>query len=189
MSGSPASRRIVANAAAIEFCETRSNSTITHSPPCSRMAAASRDALASLRVVSTVKNPSRANFCAMAPPTPQRTPTGSSLSSTGLPCASKVLRPSDCHLDVAPITTQTCLPFVLVFIGNFLPRLSACPVPAPPGAKRFSHDESLVLFAEPRQFLGEHRHALAPGARHLGDAGAPEHAMRAKRIVDLSQIN
>src|SRR5262250_1187641 len=49
---------------------------------------------------------------------PQRTPTGRSLSSTALPCASKVLRPSDCHLEVAPITTATCLPFVLVFIGK-----------------------------------------------------------------------
>src|SRR6516162_8059091 len=174
-SGSPASRRIVANAAAIESCETRSSSTIMHSPPCSRMAAASLDALASLRVVSTVKKPSWANFCAMAPPTPQRTPTGSSLSSTGLPCASNVLRPSACHLDVAPITTATCLSLVFVFIGNFLPRLSACPVPAPPGAERFSHDQSLVLFAEPRQ--------------HLGDVGAPERAARAKGIVDLSQID
>src|SRR3954449_8320923 len=45
----------------------------------------------------------------MAPPTPQRTPTGRSLSSTAFPCASFVLRPSDCHLEVAPTTTATCL--------------------------------------------------------------------------------
>ena len=90
------------------------------SPPCSRMAVASLDALASLRVVSTVKKPSCANFCATAPPTPHRTPTGSSLSSTGLPCASRVLRPSDCHLEVAPITTATCLPLVFVVMRNFL---------------------------------------------------------------------
>src|SRR5262252_2293066 len=91
-------------------CETRSSSTIMQSPPCSRMALASADALASLRVVSTVKKPSAANFCAMAPPTPQRTPTSTSLSSTGWPCASRVLRPSDCHFDVAPLPTHTCLP-------------------------------------------------------------------------------
>ena len=36
------------------------------------------------------------------------------LSSTVLPCASKVLRPSDCHLEVAPITTATFLPAVFV---------------------------------------------------------------------------
>src|ERR1700751_5764277 len=89
-----------------------------HSPPCSRIAAASGEALASLRVVSTTKKPSCANFCEIAPPTPQRTPTGSSLSSTVCPCASKVLRPSACHLDVAPTTTQTCLPLVLVFIAE-----------------------------------------------------------------------
>src|SRR5271167_1369101 len=114
MSGAPASRRIVASAAVIESCETRSSSTIMPSPPCSRMALASADALVSLRVVSTVKKPSLANFCAIAPPTPQRTPTANSLSSTVCPYANKVLRPSDCHLEVAPITTATCLPFVFV---------------------------------------------------------------------------
>src|SRR5215510_13990886 len=75
------------------------------SPPCSRIAFSSPAALAALRVVMTVKKPSRANFWAIAPPTPQRTPTGSWLSSTALPCASLVLRPSACHLDVAPTTT------------------------------------------------------------------------------------
>src|SRR6266571_1994306 len=79
------------------------------SPPCSRMACASADALASLRVVSTTTKPSWANLWAMAPPTPQRTPTGRSLSSSTLPCASWVLRPSACHLEVAPTTTATCL--------------------------------------------------------------------------------
>src|SRR5215212_1272227 len=89
-----------------------------HSPPCSRIALASGPALASLRLVTTVKKPSCANFCAIAPPTPQRTPTSTSLSSTGWPCARIVLRPSDCHFEVAPITTQTCLPLVLLFIGR-----------------------------------------------------------------------
>src|SRR5215471_8681746 len=45
----------------------------------------------------------------MAPPMPQRIPTGSSLSSSTFPCASLVLRPSACHLEVAPTTTATCL--------------------------------------------------------------------------------
>ena len=77
------------------------------SPPCSRIAASNGAAFAVLRVVNTVKKPSFANFWEMAPPTPQRTPTGSSLSSSALPWAKWVLRPSDCHLDVAPITTAT----------------------------------------------------------------------------------
>src|SRR5215218_1940627 len=85
------------------------------------MALAKPDAFAALRVVTTVKNPSLANFCAIAPPTPQRTPTGSSLSSTGLPCASNVLRPSACHFEVAPITTATGFPLV------FLPPISLIP--------------------------------------------------------------
>jgi hypothetical protein len=66
--------------------------------------------------------------------------------------------------------------------------MSGCPVPAPPGTERLSHDEPLVLFAEPRQLLGEHRHALAPGTGHLGDVRAPEHSVGAERIVDLPQI-
>src|SRR4051812_25224594 len=40
-----------------------------------------------------------------------------------------------------------------------------------------------------RQFLGEHCHALAPGARHLGDVGSPKHSVGAERIVDLPQIS
>ena len=84
------------------------------SPPCARIAASRPAALALLRVVSTTKKPSAANFWAMAPPTPQRMPTGRSLSSTGLPWASLVLRPSACHFDVAPTTTATFLPLALL---------------------------------------------------------------------------
>ena len=75
-----------------------------------------RDALEVLRVVSTVRKPSWANFWATAPPTPQRTPTGRSLSSISPPCINCVLRPSDCHLEVAPITTATGLRFVVISI-------------------------------------------------------------------------
>src|SRR5690349_1545799 len=85
------------------------------SPPCSLIAAARPEALASVRVVRTVKKPSLANFWAIAPPTPQRMPTGRALSSTALPCASLVLRPSACHFEVAPITTATGLPLLFRF--------------------------------------------------------------------------
>src|SRR4030095_12190105 len=78
------------------------------------MAFSSGAAFAALRVVSTVTKPSRANFWAMAPPTPQRTPTGTSRSSTALPCGSLVVRPSACHLDVAPTTTATGRVFALM---------------------------------------------------------------------------
>jgi hypothetical protein len=66
--------------------------------------------------------------------------------------------------------------------------MSGWPAPAPPGAESLSHDESFVLLTEPRQFLGEHGHALAPGAGHFRDVRAPEHPVRTKGIVDLSQI-
>src|SRR6188474_586393 len=108
----------------MESGDTRSSSTIMLSPPCASMACPSADALAAVRVVSTTKKPSLANFWAMAPPMPQRMPTGSSLSSRVLPCASLVLRPSACHLEVAPMTTATCLrpgPMTL----TLLPRLCA----------------------------------------------------------------
>ena len=59
------------------------------------------------------------------------------------------------------------------------------PVPAPPGAERITHDEFEVMSFEPRQFLGEHRHALAPGAGHLRNVRAPEHTARTERIGDL----
>src|SRR5713101_3701753 len=93
----------------MESDDTRSSSTIRHAPPCALMAFSSADALAACRVVSTTTKPSWANFWAMAPPTPQRTPTGRWLSSSTCPCASWVLRPSACHLEVAPTTTATGL--------------------------------------------------------------------------------
>src|SRR5690242_17110857 len=168
---------MISNAVATESCDDRSSSTIVHSPRCSRIAAASPVAFASARVVSTTKKPSRANFWAIAPPTPQRAPTGIWLSSSTFPWASFVLRPSDCHLEVAPTTTATGLP-LLFFI-------SSLPFPAPPGTQRFAHHQPFIRLAQPRQLLGEHRHALRPGARHLADIGPPEHAPRPERIEYL----
>src|SRR5580658_10709456 len=172
---------MVAKAVAMDSCDERSSSTTEHAPPCSRIAPARPAALDAVREVSTTKQPSFANFCAMAPPTPQRAPTGISLSSSVLPCASSVLRPSDCHLEVAPMTTATGLPCVLraslMRNGSFLVSSwgsvdSGPAIPAPPGAQGVTHDQALVVFVQPLQFLGEHRRALAPRAGHLGDVGA-----------------
>src|SRR4051794_10144370 len=77
------------------------------SPSWSRMAASKAAALARRRVVSTTRKPSLAKRWARAPPIPQRAPTGRSLSSTSPPWASLVLRPSACHLEVAPTMTAT----------------------------------------------------------------------------------
>jgi len=88
--------------------DTRSSSTIVAWPPCSMMAFSSAEALRHCGCEDDEK-PSFANFWAMAPPTPQRMPTGMSRSSSARPCASLVLRPSDCHFEVAPTTTATCL--------------------------------------------------------------------------------
>src|SRR3981189_3611009 len=60
---------------------------------------------------------------ASAPLIPQRMPTGRSLSSTARPWINLVLRPSDCHFEVAPTTTATGLP--LIFLPRFSPILNA----------------------------------------------------------------
>ena len=105
---------MVAKAAVIDFSDARSSSTIMHAPPCCWIAAASAAAFEAVRVVSTVKKPSLANFCASAPPTPHRAPTGNELSSSALPCASLVLRPSACHFEVAPMMTATGWPLAFL---------------------------------------------------------------------------
>src|SRR5215469_1368510 len=64
-----------------------------------------------------------------------------------------------------------------------------CSVPAPPGAERFTHYQFQLVAGQPMQFLGKHRHAFAPGARHLCDVGTPEEALGPKCIVSLSQID
>src|SRR5690349_9079839 len=106
------------NAAATDASETRSSSTVVHSPPCSLIAACRSAAFAAVRVVSTTEKPSVANFCATAPPIPHRLPTGRSLSSTSPPWASSVLRPPACHFEVAPTTTAMGLLEVMADVGT-----------------------------------------------------------------------
>src|SRR5262245_27264144 len=126
---------MAANALEMYSCDTRASSTIVLEPLWSRMALSSAAALAAFLVVSTTAKPSWANFWAMAPPTPQRTPTGRSLSSISRPWASLVLRPSDCHLEVAPTTTATGRPVEL--IGILL-----CATGEERGVQRISYNRS-----------------------------------------------
>src|SRR4029453_7180005 len=100
---------MAAKAREIDSRDTRSSSTVAASPPSPTMAFSSAAALAALRVVRTTKNPPCRSFGGMAPPPPQRMAAGMSLSSIARPCASRVLRPSDCHFEVAPTTTATGL--------------------------------------------------------------------------------
>src|SRR5262249_10884696 len=117
-----ASARILAKAEVIDFSDERSSSTIMHAPPCCWIAAARAAAFEAVRVVSTVKKPSLANFWASAPPTPQRAPIGNELSSSALPCASLVFRRAACHFEVAPMMTATGRPFTLAPIWASLER-------------------------------------------------------------------
>src|SRR5262245_58287591 len=133
---------MAAKAAVIDLSDARSSSTIVQPPPWLLIAASSAAAFAAVRVVSTVKKPSMANFWASAPPTPQRAPTGNELSSSTLPCASLVLRPSACHFEVAPMTTATGWPlaFLLagwVTLGPFPSCRRSCHVPAAARTPRF----------------------------------------------------
>ena len=41
----------------------------------------------------------------------------------------------------------------------------------------FAHDQLEIAALQSRQFFGEQRHALPPGAWHPGDVGAPEHPL------------
>src|SRR6516164_11868650 len=71
------------------------------------------------------------------------------------------------------------------------PEFRAClsrALPAEPIADRLSHDELLVPALQPRQFLGEHRHALPIRARHTGDVSAPERALRTEHVKDLANV-
>ncbi len=60
-------------------------------------------------------------------------------------------------------------------------------IPADPLAQAAAHHVLKVLALQPRQLFGEEGDALAPGARHAGDVGAPEEALRAERIEDAVQ--
>src|SRR5215472_10362797 len=66
-------------------------------------------------------------------------------------------------------------------------RLSGAP-PAEPVGDRLPHHQILVATLEPWQLFGEHRHALPVRARHAGDVGAPEAALRAERVIDLADV-
>src|SRR5918996_3999680 len=160
---------MVANARAIDSRDTRSISTIVLSPPCSTMAFCSAAALAAWRVVRTTRKPSWANFWAMAPPTPQRIPTGKSLSSSALPCASRVLRPSACHLEVAPTTTATGLRAELM---RRLARWSWPALHLQDGGERLHQRLQLGVPHRRRQTPqpgGRHQHAMLHQASHDAD--------------------
>src|SRR6266436_4717485 len=60
--------------------------------------------------------------------------------------------------------------------------------PADPIAQRLAHYEIEIAPLQPRQFLGEQRHALPPGAVHAGDVGAPEHPLGAERVKTAVQM-
>src|ERR1041384_5075108 len=61
-------------------------------------------------------------------------------------------------------------------------------LPAQPVYDGPAHHALEVAALQPRQLLGEHRHALAPRARHARDVGAPEAAVGPERLEDLAQI-
>ena len=60
-------------------------------------------------------------------------------------------------------------------------------VPADPLREAAAHDLLEVFALEPGQLLGEERHALAIGAGHAGDVGAPEEPVRPEGIEQAMQ--
>src|SRR4029077_18516606 len=85
----------------------------------------------------------------------------------------RVIRSDDrCRFSVSLHVSQAVLKFV---------------VPADPFADAPTHHVLEVLALQPRQFLGEEGDALPPGARHAGDIGAPEEALRPERVENSMQ--
>src|SRR3989449_11428493 len=62
------------------------------------------------------------------------------------------------------------------------------PLPAEPVYDGAAHHALEVAALQPRQLLGEHRHALPIRAWHARDVGAPERALGPERLEDLAQI-
>src|SRR4029453_3434090 len=62
------------------------------------------------------------------------------------------------------------------------------PLPAEPVDDGAAHHPLEVAALQPRQLLGEHRHALTVRARHAGDVRAPERAVGPERLEDLAQV-
>src|SRR5262249_34120863 len=79
-------------------------------------------------------------------------------------------------------------PSRLVLAGLPLRHVLSGPLPAEPVGDGIPHDQLLVASLEPGQLFREHRHALPVRARHAGDIGAPEAALRAERVKDLPDI-
>src|SRR5205823_1315695 len=90
-----------------------------------------------------------------------------------------------------PVATRVCLMMTcrtppLRDTGLVATGASGCAIPAPPGADSLPHDECLIRLGQPRHLLGEHRHALPPGARHLRDVGTPEQPLWTEGVVELT---
>ena len=85
------------------------------SPPCSWIASERPVAFDAVQVVGTVKA-FRRELVRRRRRRPIGHHTGISLSSRKVPWANLVLRPSDCHFEVAPTTTATSFSTALVFM-------------------------------------------------------------------------
>src|SRR5262249_51409288 len=125
--------------------------------------------------------------------------TGRIALSPPLVSSTKVLaRPALVRSQITSLAMHSCplsrwerglkAPSRLVIAGLPLRRVLSGPLPAEPVADGIPHDQLLVASLEPGQLFREHRHALPVRARHAGDIGAPEAALRAERVKDLPNI-
>jgi len=73
----------------------------------------------------------------------------------------------------------------LIPCGQTLPSLH---FPADPLAQATTHDPIQIIGRNPRHFLGKHGDALPVAAWQPCQVAAPEHALRAKRIVNTTQM-
>src|SRR5690348_16327136 len=96
-------------------------------------------------------------------------------------------RPHGLSISTDSIVSGAC---VLRKTAAFISMALSSPrrVPAEPVADRAAHDQLLIAALQPRQLLGEHRHALTVRAPHARDVGPPEHSRRAERIEDSLEL-
>src|SRR5260370_27435355 len=100
-------------------------------------------------------------------------------------------RPDGLSISTDSIVSGSCgfrKTAAIISMATSSPSDSTRELPAEPRADGAAHDQLFVTGRQPRKLFSEHRHALAPRARHPRDVGAPEHPLGPERVVDPAEM-
>src|SRR5260370_8142829 len=100
-------------------------------------------------------------------------------------------RPDGLSISTDSIVSGSCgfrKTAAIISMATSSPTESTRQLPAEPRADGAAHDQLFVTGRQPRKLFSEHRHALAPRARHPRDVGAPEHPLGPERVVDPAEM-